>query len=91
MDFFDQNFFGPNIFLTKTTSMNTTTTTIKMGFDTIKINLVLFGGQLPSCELNLFHEDPCKAGYLAWLSFEITFGKNFHGQISHWTRVYVIG
>ena len=40
MDSFNQIFFGPNIFLTKTTSMNTTTTTIKMGFDTIEINLV---------------------------------------------------
>ena len=40
MDFFNQISFGPNIFLTKTTSMSTTTTTIKMGFDTIEINLV---------------------------------------------------
>ena len=40
MDFFNQIFFGPNIFLTKTTSMSTTATTIKMGFDTIEINLV---------------------------------------------------
>ena len=39
--FFNQNFFGPNIFFTKTTSM-TTTTTIKMGFDTIEMNLVWF-------------------------------------------------
>ena len=38
--FFNQNYFGPNIHLTKT-SMRTTTTTIKMGFDTIEINLVL--------------------------------------------------
>ena len=41
MDFFNQNFFGHNIHLTKT-SMTTTTTTIKMGFDTIEINLVMF-------------------------------------------------
>ena len=41
MDFLNQHLFGPNIFLTKTTSMTTTTTTIKMGFDTIEINLVL--------------------------------------------------
>ena len=40
MNFFNQNFVGPIIFLTKTTSMNTITTTIKMGFDTIEINLV---------------------------------------------------
>ena len=39
MDFFNQISFGPNIFLTKTTSMSTTT--IKMGFDTIEINLVV--------------------------------------------------
>ena len=38
MDFFNQISFGPNIFLTKTTSMSTTT--IKMGFDTTEINLV---------------------------------------------------
>ena len=35
--FFNQNYFGPNI---QKTSMTTTTTTIKMGFDTIEINLV---------------------------------------------------
>ena len=42
---FYQIYFGPNIFLTKTTSMSTNTTTIKMGFDTIEINLVgiMFG------------------------------------------------
>ena len=40
MDFFNQISFGPNMFLTKTTSMSTITTTIKMGFDTIEINLV---------------------------------------------------
>ena len=39
MDFMEQNFFGPNIFLTKATSMTTTTT--KMCFDTIEINLVV--------------------------------------------------
>ena len=38
MDFINQHLFGPIIFLAKTTSM--TTTTIKMGFDTIEINLV---------------------------------------------------
>ena len=38
MDFCNQNFFGPNFFLTKTISI--TTTTIMMGFDTIEINLV---------------------------------------------------
>ena len=40
MDFFNQIFFGPNIFLTKKTSMKTTITTIEMGFDTSEINLV---------------------------------------------------
>ena len=40
MDFFNQILFGPNIFLTKKTSMTTTITTIEMGFDTIEINLV---------------------------------------------------
>ena len=34
-------YLGPNIFLIKITSMTTTTTTIKMGFDTIEINLVI--------------------------------------------------
>ena len=41
MDFFNQIFFGPNIFLTKKTSMTTTITTIEMGFDTIEINQVV--------------------------------------------------
>ena len=41
MDFFlTKFFFGPNTFSTKTTSMSTTTTTIKMDFDTVEINLV---------------------------------------------------
>ena len=53
MDFFEPIFFGPNIFLTKTTQMSTTTTTIKMGFDTIENNLVdniWWNTTLPSTE-----------------------------------------
>ena len=39
--FFNQNFFGSYFFLTKTTSITTSTTPIIMDFDTIEINLVL--------------------------------------------------
>ena len=34
------DFFGPNFFFNKTTSITTTTTAILMGFDTNEINLV---------------------------------------------------
>ena len=67
MDFFNQISFGPNIFLTKTTSMSTTTTTIKMGFDTIEINLVWF-------DIGVQYRDKHKGSMLgSILGFDIRF------------------
>ena len=40
LDFFGHKFLDLTFFLTKTTSITPTTTTITMGFDTIEINLV---------------------------------------------------